>query len=52
MFGMVKETAVCLVWWVAGLPSWLLTGMQKSYEKMFILQKEAGWPYNFFGVAE
>ena len=25
---------------------------KKSYEKVFFLQKEAGWPYNFFGAAD
>ena len=35
MFVMVMETAVCLVWWVAGLPDQLSAGMQKSYEKVF-----------------
>ena len=47
---MVNETAACIVWWMLGLPGWLLAGLQMSYKKVFFLQKEAGRPYDFFKV--
>ena len=47
---MVNETAVCLVMvsWIA----WLTVSWDKKlYIKAFLLQKEAGQPYDFFGAA-
>ena len=35
----------------AGLPSQHSAGTKTLYRKVFFLQKEAGQPYNFFGVA-
>ena len=48
---MVNETAVCFVMvsWIA----WPTVGRGcKSHKKVFLLQKEAGQLYDFFGVAD
>ena len=51
LFVMANEIVVHIVSWIVGLPSQMSARLQMLYENVFILQKEAGWPYDFCRAA-
>ena len=52
MLSICYDLAACNVLQIVGLPGQLSARLQMSYEKAFLLQKEAGQPYDFCGVAD